>query len=72
MEYADVIREIRKICSLSQEELAKELGVSFASVNRWERKRTQPSKMAIQSIFVFCQNKGLDYLLKGGAVNADS
>ncbi|MEI3140208.1 MAG: hypothetical protein V8S34_00585 [Lawsonibacter sp.] len=30
MEYSDLILCIRKQCALSQEELAKELGVSFA------------------------------------------
>ena len=33
---------------LSQEELAHALGVSFATVNRWENGRTAPSKLALR------------------------
>lgn len=54
MEYADTIKEIRKKCFLSQEDLARELGVSFASINRWERGKTKPSKMALKAIEEFC------------------
>ena len=35
--------EIRKATGLSQERLAQRLGVSFVSVNRWERGATTPS-----------------------------
>lgn len=44
------IKEIRKRLSLSQEEFAKKLGVSFASVNRWENGQTKPSKLARKQI----------------------
>lgn len=44
------IKEIRKKLNLSQEEFAKKLGVSFASVNRWENGQTKPSKLARRQI----------------------
>ena len=50
MEIANNIKEIRKILSFSQEDFAREIGVSFASVNRWERGKTKPSKMALKAI----------------------
>ena len=53
------------------EELAKELGVSFASVNRWERKRTRPSQMAIRSIEEFCKTHQINYTMNGGVTYAD-
>lgn len=34
MNYAEKLKEIREILLLSQDELAKELGVTFATVNR--------------------------------------
>ena len=37
MEYADLLLHIRTKCSLSQEELAKELGVSFAYTHEFQR-----------------------------------
>lgn len=44
------IKKIRLSLGWSQERLARELGVSFSTVNRWERGRTSPSPMAIKGI----------------------
>ena len=43
MTYADGIKLLRKKMLISQEELAERLGVSFASVNRWENGRYEPT-----------------------------
>ena len=51
---ADEIRCLRQSLGLSQEALARRLGVSFSTVNRWERGRAVPSPMA---------SKGLEDLL---------
>jgi predicted ATPase/DNA-binding NarL/FixJ family response regulator/DNA-binding XRE family transcriptional regulator len=40
------LRLLRGRLGLSQEQLARQLGVSFATVNRWEPGRTQPSARA--------------------------
>jgi non-specific serine/threonine protein kinase len=40
------LRRLRSSLGLSQEQLARQLGVSFATVNRWESGRTQPSARA--------------------------
>ena len=40
------IKSIRKKLSLTQTQFARQLGVSFATVNRWENKRHIPSKLA--------------------------
>ena len=36
MDYPEIIKLIRGHLNLSQEDLARELEVSFATVNRWE------------------------------------
>lgn len=36
MEFSEQVKYVREDYFLSQEMLAKELGVSFAMVNRWE------------------------------------
>lgn len=46
----DRIKRIRLSRGWSQERMARELGVSFTTVNRWERGRTSPSPMASKSI----------------------
>lgn len=38
----------RKTLKLSQEQMAKLLGASFVSVNRWERGRTKPSRSVLE------------------------
>ena len=44
------LRLLRGRLGLSQEQLARQLGVSFATVNRWESGRTQPSARARQAL----------------------
>ena len=45
IDYADGILQLRAKLSISQEELAKILGVSFISVNRWENNKYAPTKL---------------------------
>src|SRR3990172_4443666 len=44
------IRQLRSALGLTQTRLASYLGVSFASVNRWERERARPSALAWRQI----------------------
>lgn len=43
MNYPKIIKEYRKKEGLTQEELVLKLGVSFASVNRWENGHFEPT-----------------------------
>lgn len=43
MNYSKALRELREKLLISQADLAKMLGVSFASVNRWENGHFEPS-----------------------------
>jgi len=45
LETTELVATIRMKAEISQEELARRLGVSFASVNAWERGRTEPRAM---------------------------
>ncbi|RLB14972.1 MAG: transcriptional regulator [Deltaproteobacteria bacterium] len=55
--FPELVKEVRRKLGLSQEELAHELGVSFATVNRWENGKTMPSKMARTVWKQFCQRQ---------------
>ena len=55
--FPELVKEVRRQLGLSQEELAHELGVSFATVNRWENGKTKPSKMAKTVWKQFCQRQ---------------
>ena len=53
-DFSAQVREVRRQLGISQEELAHELGVSFATVNRWENGKTAPSKLALKQFMAFC------------------
>ncbi len=55
--FPELVKEVRRQLELSQEELAHALGVSFATVNRWENGKTTPSKLAQRQFNEFCSNK---------------
>ena len=47
---ARLVRELRKLTGLTQEEFAAKLGVTFPTVNRWENDRAKPSPLALEKI----------------------
>jgi DNA-binding transcriptional regulator YiaG len=61
MAYSEEIKKIRKKCFLSQESLARELGVSFSSINRWEGGKSKPNMSAMKKIMEFCEAHNLDF-----------
>lgn len=54
MNFDEIIKAIRKELGLSQEVLAHELNISFATLNRWENKRNLPSRLAMVTLKEFC------------------
>jgi len=53
--YPPLVKEVRRQLALSQEDLARELGVSYATVNRWENGLSKPSKLARAQLDGFCE-----------------
>ncbi len=49
-DYAERIKCLRGMLGLTQEHFAELMGVSFASVNRWENEQSRPSALAWQRI----------------------
>ena len=60
MDLQEYMRKVRRGMEMSQQELAKELNVSFSSVNRWEKKQVSPSRLARKSFLDFCKNRGIE------------
>ena len=52
--FAKLVKNVRSQLSLSQEELAQSLGVSFSTINRWENGKTMPFKLARAQFDAFC------------------
>jgi len=67
------LRQMRKSLGLSQEDLARILNVSYATVNRWEQNKNRPSRLAMQSIDAFCTENHLrlasQWLAEGGVLD---
>lgn len=47
---AEQLKALRQQYGWSQEDLARELGVSFSTVNRWENGKAKPSRLAQKGI----------------------
>lgn len=61
MKSSEIVREIRSYLNLSQRELADALGVSFATVNRWEKGHCEPSQIAVNAIKNLCSKSKIDF-----------
>lgn len=59
MEFKDKLVFIRAKLNLSQEALARELNVSFATINRWEKGHTIPQKRYEVLIDEYCKDKNI-------------
>ena len=78
MLFQDKVKQVRKHLNLSQEGLARELGVSFSTVNRWETGKKEPSALGSKAFYEFCTSKKIvfadsDYdeeIVIGGKSNA--
>lgn len=65
-----VLQELRKrLGNVSQEELARRVGVSWSTINRWESGKGSPSPLAREKLVPLLQQNGLHSRLRelGGA-----
>lgn len=63
----DLLKGIREYSGLSQSEMAAELGVTFATINRWENGHVVPNKMAQMNVYDFCERHNVplyDWIIK--------
>jgi len=61
MTFPEKVKAVRLQMFMSQEKLAKELGVSFATVNRWERGLCEPHYDAQKAFHDFCVNNNISF-----------
>ena len=62
-----LIKKIRSHAGLSQQELAEWLGVTFATINRWENAKAVPNRMAQTKLYDFCKEQAIpvyDFLIQ--------
>lgn len=66
------LRTLRAELNLTQEQLAERLGVSFATVNRWEGGSAKPQKAALQAILELAERTGLNGALQSESAETTS
>lgn len=60
MDYQKIVKQLRDKLILSQVELAALLGVSFASINRWETGKHEPTIKIKRKIVALCKENNID------------
>lgn len=60
MEFSYLVKKARQHLNISQEQLARELSVSFSTVNRWENGKAKPNNLAKNAFRDFCKKNNLD------------
>ncbi len=61
MTFSEKIKQIRTIKNLTQEQLADELNIAFATVNRWEQGITIPQGTNKEKLKHYCENNGINF-----------
>ena len=61
MSLGNDIKLLRKRCLLSQQDFAKELGVSFATINRIESGKSKPTYKTMKLIDDYCKKNAIDF-----------
>lgn len=67
MTFGERVKKARAQLGLSQEKFAAKLGVSFSSVNRWEKGHFQPGYLAQAQFETFCRENGIEFDDETGA-----
>ena len=61
MNFAEAILNVRTALRIPQRQLAVDLCVSYATVNRWENGRTLPTRMTLNVIKQYCHSKNMEF-----------
>ena len=61
MEFSEKMRYVREKLKISQEDLARALNVSYATINRWENSKNKPVRMARVAFNDFCEKHGIAF-----------
>ena len=60
-DYGSKIKALRKIMKFSQEDLAREIGVSLSTIQRWEKNSGRPIRLARVELEKWFKRAGLSH-----------
>lgn len=61
MTFAEQVKYVRATLLVSQTELAKMIGVSFPTLNRWETGKLEPNFLNRKKFESFCKSQNIDF-----------
>ena len=61
MSFQEKLIYVRAKFKLTQTDLAKDLGVSFSTINRWETGKSKPTKRAVYTFELYCKEKNIKF-----------
>lgn len=61
MEFSEKVKFARKKLYLSQDSLAKQIGISFVTINRWENGHGHPNLVMEAKFNDFCEKNGIKF-----------
>jgi len=61
MTFSEDIKKIRRKAFMTQEDFAKEIGVSCITVTRWETGKAKPNLKTMKMIDQYCKKNGIDF-----------
>lgn len=59
--FSDKVKYVREKPHLSQQMLAKELGIAFSTVNRWENCKGKPQYAAVKKFYDYCTKHVIEF-----------
>lgn len=63
MQFDEAVKYVREKTGYSQEQLARMLNVSFATINRWENGKTVPRPIAVDAFLEFCEKNDIHIVI---------
>lgn len=58
--FPEQVKTARILLQLTQTELAEEIGISYATVSRWERENRTPQLAMLGKFYSFCMRNGIE------------
>ena len=60
LDFPEQVKTVRVLLQLTQTELAEQIGISYATVSRWERENRTPHLAMVGKFNSFCMRNGIE------------
>ena len=58
--FPEQVKSVRIFLQLTQTELAEQIGISYATISRWERENRTPHLAMVGKFYSFCIRNGIE------------